>query len=61
MKVIIEVKNASDVQKIERFFGKDHVRVVKSPREKILDGIFSKFNVKLPAKYKFDREDIHAR
>jgi hypothetical protein len=61
MKVIVEVKNEQDVKKIQKLIGKEHVAVVKSPKERILENLFSKIRVKLPARYKFDREEIHAR
>jgi hypothetical protein len=61
MKVIVEVKNEQDIKKIKKLIGKEHVAVIKSPKERILENLFSKFRVKLPAHYKFDREEIHAR
>lgn len=61
MKIIVEVKNEQDVKKIKKLLGKEHVTVVKSPKERILENLFNKFRVKLPARYKFDREEIHAR
>jgi hypothetical protein len=61
VKVIVEVKNEQDIKKIKKLIGKEHVAVVKSSKERILENLFSKFRVKLPARYKFDREEIHAR
>ncbi len=61
MKVIVEVRDKNEVNKIRKMFGKEHVAVVTSQKELILDSIFNKFKVKLPARYKFDREEIHAR
>lgn len=61
MKVIIEIKDKEEMNKIYKMFGKDHVSVVTSQKEQILDSIFNKFSVKLPARYKFDREGAHAR
>ncbi len=61
MKVIVEVKGKEEVNKIRKMFGKEHVAILTSQKESILDSIFNKFNVKLPARYKFDREEIHAR
>ena len=61
MKVLVEIKDKNEVDKIKRALGKKHVAIVQSPREKILDAIFRKFNVNLPVNYKFDREDAHAR
>jgi ATP-dependent Lon protease len=55
VKIIVEVKNEEDVKKIKKLLGKEHVTVVKSPKERILENLFSKFRVKLPARYKFDR------
>lgn len=61
LKVIVEVKNEEDVKKIKKLLGKERVAVVKSPKERILESLFSKFKIKLPARYKFDREEVHAR
>jgi hypothetical protein len=61
MKVIVEVRNEQDVKKIKQLIGKERVAVIKSPKDRILENLFSKFRVKLPARYKFDREEIHAR
>ena len=61
MKVIVEVKDKEEMKKIQRMFGKDHVANVTSQKERILDFIFNKFRVKLPTRYKFDREEVHAR
>ncbi len=61
MKVIVEIKDKEEMKKIMKMFGKEHVAVVKSHKERILDTIFNKFKVKLPERYKFDREGIHAR
>ena len=61
MKVMVEIKDKEEMEKIYKIFGKNHVSVVTSQRERILDSIFNKFRVKLPARYKFDREEIHAR
>jgi hypothetical protein len=61
MKVIVEVRGKEEIDKIRKMFGKEHVSIVTSQKELILDSIFNKFKVKLPARYKFDREAIHAR
>jgi hypothetical protein len=61
MKVIVEVRGKEEVNKIRKMFDKEHVSIVTSQKELILDSIFNKFKVKLPARYKFDREEIHAR
>lgn len=61
MKVIVEVRNEQDIRIIKKLVGKDHVAVIKSSKDRILENLFSKFRVKLPARYKFDREEIHAR
>jgi len=61
MKVIVEIKDKEEMKKIQKMFGKDHVAVLTSQKEQILDSIFNKFRVKLPARYKFDREEVHAR
>lgn len=61
MKVIVEIKDKQEMKKIMKIFGKEHVAVVESHKERILDAIFNRFKVRLPARYKFDREEIHAR
>jgi len=61
MKVIVEVKDKEEMKKIQKMFGKDHVAVITSQKERILDSLFNKFRVKLPARCKFDREEVHAR
>jgi len=61
MKIIVEVKDKEEMKKIQKMFGKDHVAVMTSQKERILDSLFNKFRVKLPARYKFDREEAHAR
>ncbi len=63
MKVIIETERDEDIEQIKKAFKKEKITVVRYQRErkKILEGIFKRYNVKLPANYKFDREEIHAR
>lgn len=61
MKVIVEIKDKEEMIKIQKMFGKDHVVVITSQKERILDSLFNRFRAKLPARYKFDREEVHAR
>lgn len=63
MRVIIEIEKDEELEKIKKTLKGEKFTVVKTrkDREKILEGIFKKYNVKLPADYKFNREGIHAR
>lgn len=61
MKVIVEIKDKEEMKKIQKMFGKDHVAVITTQKERILDSLFNKFNAKLPVRYKFDRDEAHAR
>ncbi|MDN3512014.1 MAG: hypothetical protein NG784_12035 [Candidatus Jettenia sp.] len=63
MKVIIEIERDEELEKIGKVLKGENITVVKTKRgrEEILENIFKKYNVKLPANYKFDREKIHAR
>jgi hypothetical protein len=62
MRITIEIEKDEEIEKIKIFKG-ESITVVKSQRErnKILESIFRKYNVKLPKDYSFDREAIHAR
>ncbi|MBI5213503.1 MAG: hypothetical protein HY957_09080 [Nitrospirae bacterium] len=63
MKVIIEIEKDEELEKIKKTFKGEKITVVRAQKErkKILERIFKGYNVKLPANYKFDREEIHAR
>ncbi|HAK89489.1 MAG: hypothetical protein A2077_04520 [Nitrospirae bacterium GWC2_46_6] len=63
MKVIIEIEKDEELEKIKKSFKGEKITVVKTQKErkKILESIFKRYNVKLPANYKFNREEIHAR
>lgn len=63
MKVVIEIENDKEIEKIKRAFKGEVISVVKphKKKNKILEVIFKKYNVKLPKNYTFDREAIHAR
>ncbi|MEK6682371.1 MAG: hypothetical protein AABY79_10455 [Nitrospirota bacterium] len=63
MKVIIEIEKDEDLNKIKKALKGANITIVKTQQKKrkILDAIFRKYNVKLPADYKFNREEIHAR
>lgn len=63
MKVIIEIENDKEIEKIKRAFKGEAITVVKAHKKKnkILEAIYKKYNVKLPKNYTFDREAIHVR
>ena len=63
MKVIIEIEEDEELEKVRKAFKGQTVTVVRARKDKnkILDSIFKKYNVKLPKNYTFDREAIHAR
>jgi len=51
------------LKKIGKILKGRHITLLKSAkdRKKILEDIFTRYNVSLPKGYKFNREDIHAR
>lgn len=61
MRIIIEIEKDEDIEKLKRVFKGEMITVVKTRRErnKILESIFKKYNVKLPKSYSFDREAVH--
>ena len=63
MKVSIEISSDEELKKIAKILKGEHITIFKSgkDRKKILEEIFNKYRVKLPAGYKFNREEIHAR
>jgi hypothetical protein len=63
MKVIIEIEKDEEIEKVRKAFKGQAITVVKARKDKnkILDAIFKKYNVKLPKNYTFDREAVHAR
>lgn len=63
MKIIIEIEKDEEFEKIKKALKGESITVVKKQKErkKILESIFKKYHVKLPANYKFNREEIHAR
>jgi len=63
MKVIIEIEKDEEIEKIKKAFRGESITVIKMRKDKnrILEAIFRKYNVKLPKNYAFDREAIHAR
>ncbi|MBI5408745.1 MAG: hypothetical protein HZA14_05205 [Nitrospirae bacterium] len=63
MKVIIEIEKDDELKKIRKAFEGATITVVRAKKDKnrILEAIFKKYNVKLPRNYTFDREAIHAR
>lgn len=64
MKVIIEIEKEEDLNKIKRIFKKENITVVNTQAERkklLLESLFKKYNIKLPKKFKLNREEIHAR
>ena len=63
MKVIIEVEKEEEIEKLRKAFKGEYITVVRVQKEKnkILEAIFKKYNVKLPKDYAFDREAVHVR
>ncbi|MDP3297460.1 MAG: hypothetical protein Q8N09_07720 [Thermodesulfovibrionia bacterium] len=63
MKVIIEIENDDEIEKIKKAFKGEAITVVKphKKKNKILEAIFKKYNVTLPKNYTFNREALHAR
>jgi len=63
MKVIIEIENDDEIEKIKKAFKGEAITVVKPHKKKneILEAIFKKYNVTLPKNYTFNREAIHVR
>jgi len=60
VKITIEIEKDEDIKKIRKAFKGEHITVVKTRKEKnkILEAVFKKYNVKLPKNYRFDREQI---
>jgi len=63
MKVIIEIEKDEDLEKVKKAFQGENITVVKTQKEKrkLLEAIFKKYRIKLPANYKFKREEMHVR
>ncbi len=63
MKVIIEIERDEEIEKLKKAFKGETITVVRAGKDKnrILEAIYKKYNVKLPRNYTFDREAIHAR
>lgn len=63
MRITIEIEKDEEIEKIRKAFKGETITIIKTQRErnKILESIFRKYNVKLPKNYSFDREAIHAR
>lgn len=63
MKVIIEIENDSEIEKIRQAFQGEAITVIGAvkDRKRILEEVFNKYNVTLPRDYRFNREEIHAR
>ena len=58
MKVIIEIEKDEELKKIRKAFEGATIKVVrtKQDKNKILEAIFKKYNVKLPKNYTFDKK-----
>jgi hypothetical protein len=63
MRVIIEIEKDEEIEKVRKAFKGQAITVVKARKDKnkVLQAIFKKYNVKLPKHYTFDREATHAR
>jgi hypothetical protein len=63
MRIIIEIEKNEDIEKLKKAFKGETIIVVtsRSERNKILESIFKKYNVKLPRNYSFDREAIRTK
>ncbi|HAM49202.1 MAG TPA: hypothetical protein DCP92_00335 [Nitrospiraceae bacterium] len=63
VKVIIEIERDDELEKVRRAFKGHNITVVKTRKDKnkILEAIFKKYNVKLPKNYTFERNAIHPR
>jgi hypothetical protein len=63
MRIIIEIEKDEDIEKMKKAFKGEMIRVIKTRRERnrILESIFKKYNVKLSKNCPFDRKAIHAR
>ncbi|MBI5142893.1 MAG: hypothetical protein HZA20_12000 [Nitrospirae bacterium] len=63
MKVIIEIENDSEIEKIRQAFKGEAITVIRAAKDRkgILEEVFNKYNATLPTDYRFDREEIHAR
>jgi hypothetical protein len=63
VKVIIEIEKDEEIEKIKKALKGETITIVKARKEKnkVLEAIFKKYNVKLPENYTFDRDAIHAR
>lgn len=63
MKVIIEIERDEEIMKLKKAFKGETITVVRARKDKnrILETIFRKYNVKLPKSYAFDREAVYSR
>lgn len=63
MKIIIEIERDEELEKVKKALKGENITIVEVQKKgkRILETIFKKYNVKLPANYKFNREEIHAR
>lgn len=63
MKVIIEIERDEELSKIKKMFKDEAISIIRAPRDKnkLLEAIFKKYNVKLHRDYNFNREALHVR
>ena len=63
MKVVIEVEDEKEMERLRDILKAEHITVVKAQKEReiILKDIFNKFKVKLPKNFKLNRQELHAR
>jgi hypothetical protein len=63
MKVVIEVEDEKEMERLRDILKAEHITVVKAQKEReiILKDIFNKFKIKLPKNFKLNRQELHAR
>lgn len=66
MVLTIKIKNSEEFKKLDKFLKDNSIEVIEDDqpvekRAKELSGIFSKYKLKLPKGFKFDREEANAR
>ncbi|MEM9666118.1 MAG: hypothetical protein AAF970_14365 [Bacteroidota bacterium] len=69
MRVIIEVDDQRDIERLASLLGSDELREepieVRRPstskRKELLDELFQHYRVQLPPNWKMDRDDLHRR
>lgn len=66
MVLTIKIKNSEEFKKLDKFLKDNSIEVIEDDqptekRAKELSGIFSKYKLKLPKDFKFNREEANAR